>query len=157
LARMTERAHALLQCCSIFLALTWTWLRSSLCSTVVSLSVIDVRMGTLCLPPFAAQSHEAWIIGRIVLFWACFSGDRISRCFGGKLFLARVALLNFMEGKKDSSQSITAMEAHAPAGLLDDSQCEAADLEAGKATPQVQLRGTRRARELQVDQTKDAL
>jgi hypothetical protein len=154
---MTERAHALLLCCSIFLALTWKWLRSSLCPTVVSVSAIDVRMGTLCLPAFAAQSYEVCIIGRIVLFWACFSGDRISSCFGGKLFLARVALLNFMEGKKYSSQSITAMEAHAPASLWDDSQYGAADLEAGKATLQVLLRGTRQARELQVDQIKNAL
>jgi hypothetical protein len=39
-----------------------------------------------------------------------------------------------VEGKKGSSQSITVMEAHAPAGLWDVSQCGAVDLEAGKAT-----------------------
>lgn len=48
-----------------------------------------------------------------------------------------------MEGKKDSSQSITAMEAHAAASPWDDSQYGAVDLETGKATLQLQLRGTR--------------
>jgi hypothetical protein len=62
-----------------------------------------------------------------------------------------------MEGKKDSSQSITVMEAHAPAGLWDVSQYEAVDLEAGKGTLIVQLTGTRLAREIQFDDMKNGL
>lgn len=62
-----------------------------------------------------------------------------------------------MEGTKDSFQSTTAMEAHAPGSLWDESQYGAVDLETGKLPLQVQLRGTRQARELQVDQTKNAL
>ena len=110
---------------------------------MVSLSVIDVRMVLFAYLHLQLRAMKLLSSEGLCCSWRISLEIESRGVSEESFFPGRVALLNLMEGKKDSSQSIIVMEAHAPASLWAVSQCGAVDLEAGKATVYVQPGGAR--------------